>query len=139
MPEHWKMVLLLMYLTDHETIRRTTEEISYGEACEEFERWAKGCPYLVFENYGNATEHICRHPDRDDPSTWVMCGMGQCPMLGGRATTSTTCRANAKDCMTERLHDLIFDMLLDEERGNTEENTFYEHVRLAKELGIEFG
>jgi len=81
MPEHWKAALLLMHLTDPETIRRTTEEIRYGEACEEFERWAKGCPYLVFEDYGNATEHICRHPDRDDPTTWVMCDMGQCPML----------------------------------------------------------
>ena len=36
-----------------------------------------------------------------------------------------------------KLRDLIFDMLVDEERGNTEEDTYYEHVRLAKDLGIE--
>lgn len=36
-----------------------------------------------------------------------------------------------------KLQDLIFDMLVDEERGNTEEDTYYEHVRLAKDLGIE--
>lgn len=36
-----------------------------------------------------------------------------------------------------KLRDLIFDILVDEERGNTEEGTYYEHVRLAKELGIE--
>lgn len=35
-----------------------------------------------------------------------------------------------------KLRDLIFDMLVDEERGSTEESTYYEHVRLAKELGI---
>lgn len=80
MPEHWKTVLLLMHLTDPETIRRTTEEIRYGEACEEFERWAEGCSYLVFEEYGNATEHICRHPDRDDPTEWVMCDISLCPL-----------------------------------------------------------
>ena len=80
MPEHWKVVLLLMHLTDPETIRRTTEEIRYGEACEEFERWAEGCPYLVFEEYGNATEHICLHPDRNDPTEWVMCDINLCPL-----------------------------------------------------------
>lgn len=36
-----------------------------------------------------------------------------------------------------KLRDLIFDMLVDEERGNTEEDTYYEHVKLAKDLGIE--
>lgn len=35
-----------------------------------------------------------------------------------------------------KLRDLIFDMLVDEERGSTEESTYYEHVRLAKDLGI---
>jgi hypothetical protein len=35
-----------------------------------------------------------------------------------------------------KLRDLIFDILVDEERGSTEENTYYEHVRLARELGI---
>jgi hypothetical protein len=36
-----------------------------------------------------------------------------------------------------KLRELIFDMLVDEERGSTEENTYYEHVRLANGLGIE--
>jgi hypothetical protein len=38
---------------------------------------------------------------------------------------------NAKLC------ELILDMLVDEERGHNDDDTYYEHVRLAKELGIE--
>ena len=38
---------------------------------------------------------------------------------------------NAKLC------ELILDMLVDEARGHNDDNTYYEHVRLAKELGIE--
>ena len=37
----------------------------------------------------------------------------------------------------EKLRYLISDILMDEEFGNTEENTYYKHVRLANELGIE--
>ena len=80
MPEQWKM-LLLMHFADPETVLRMAEEHRDAKAREEFEQWAEGCQYLVLEDYGNATEHICRHPDRDDLSTWVMCDMGQCPML----------------------------------------------------------
>lgn len=38
---------------------------------------------------------------------------------------------NAKLC------ELILDMVVDEARGHNDDNTYYEHVRLAKELGIE--
>lgn len=48
-------------------------------------------------------------------------------------------RTRKAEADNAELRYLIFDMLVDEERGNTEENTFYEHVRLAKELGIEAG
>lgn len=37
-----------------------------------------------------------------------------------------------------KLRELIFDMLVDEERGHNDDDTYYEHVRLAKELGVEF-
>lgn len=80
MPEHWKAALLLMLLTDPETIRRMMEEDRHVEALEEFERRAKGCPYLTLENDGYATHHICRHPDRDDPTEWVMCDINLCPL-----------------------------------------------------------
>ena len=36
-----------------------------------------------------------------------------------------------------KLRELILDMLVDEERGHNDDGTYYEHVRLAKELGIE--
>ena len=36
-----------------------------------------------------------------------------------------------------KLRELVYDMLVDEERGHNDDGTFYEHVRLAKELGIE--
>ena len=36
-----------------------------------------------------------------------------------------------------KLRELILDMLVDEERGHNDDDTYYEHVRLAKELGIE--
>ena len=36
-----------------------------------------------------------------------------------------------------KLRELILDMLADEERGHNDDGTYYEHVRLAKELGIE--
>lgn len=48
---------------------------------------------------------------------------------------TTTAYEKLKD-ENAKLRDLIFDMLVDEERGNTEESTYYEHVRLAKDLGI---
>lgn len=35
------------------------------------------------------------------------------------------------------LRELITDILVDEERGHNDDDTYYEHVRLAKELGIE--
>ena len=35
------------------------------------------------------------------------------------------------------LRELVFDMLVDEERGHNDDNTFDEHVRAAKELGVE--
>ena len=38
---------------------------------------------------------------------------------------------NAKLC------ELILYMLVDEERGHNDDDTYYEHVRLAQELGIE--
>ena len=38
---------------------------------------------------------------------------------------------NAKLC------ELILDMLVDEERGHNDDDTYYEHVRLAQKLGIE--
>ena len=38
-----------------------------------------------------------------------------------------------------RLRELVYDMLVDEERGHNDDNTFDEHVRAAKELGIELG
>lgn len=38
---------------------------------------------------------------------------------------------NAKLC------ELILDMVVDEARGHNDDSTYYEHVRLAKELGIE--
>jgi hypothetical protein len=36
-----------------------------------------------------------------------------------------------------KLRNLILDMLVDEERGHNDDDTYYEHVRLAKGLGIE--
>lgn len=45
--------------------------------------------------------------------------------------------ADEMEAENAKLRELIFDMLVDEERGSTEENTYYEHVRLAGELGIE--
>lgn len=36
-----------------------------------------------------------------------------------------------------KLRELIFDMLVDEERGHNDDDTYYEHVRLANGLGIE--
>jgi hypothetical protein len=36
-----------------------------------------------------------------------------------------------------KLRDLIFDILVDEERGHNDDDTYYEHVRLANGLGIE--
>ena len=36
-----------------------------------------------------------------------------------------------------KLRELIFDMLVDEERGHNDDDMYYEHVRLAKELRIE--
>ena len=37
----------------------------------------------------------------------------------------------------EKLRELIIDMLVDEERGHNDDDTYYEHVRLAQKLGIE--
>lgn len=78
MPEQWKLLLLMQY-ADPETVLRMAEEHRNAKAHEEFELWAIDCPHLVLEDYGNATEHICRHPDRDNLSTWVMCDREQCP------------------------------------------------------------
>ena len=36
-----------------------------------------------------------------------------------------------------KLRELIFDMLVDEERGHNDDDTYYEHVRRANGLGIE--
>ncbi len=36
-----------------------------------------------------------------------------------------------------KLRELILDMLVDEERGHNDDDTYYEHVRLAQKLGIE--
>jgi len=36
-----------------------------------------------------------------------------------------------------KLRELVYDMLVDEERGHDDDLTFYEHVERAKELGIE--
>lgn len=56
------------------------------------------------------------------------------PMYGSLCNERDQLKAeNAK------LRELIFDMLVDEERGHNDDGTFYEHVRLAKELGIEVG
>jgi len=41
-------------------------------------------------------------------------------------------RENAK------LRELVYDMLVDEERGHNDELTFDEHVERANELGVEF-
>lgn len=37
-----------------------------------------------------------------------------------------------------KLRELVYDMLVDEERGHNDELTFDEHVKRANELGVEF-
>ena len=37
-----------------------------------------------------------------------------------------------------QLRELVYDMLEDEERGHNDDLTFYEHVKRANELGIEW-
>lgn len=38
----------------------------------------------------------------------------------------------------DKLQKLIYDMLEDEERGHNDNSTFYEHVKRANELGVEW-
>ena len=44
------------------------------------------------------------------------------------------CKLNDENA---ELRELILDMLVDEERGHNDDDTYYEHVRLAQKLGIE--
>lgn len=37
-----------------------------------------------------------------------------------------------------QLRELIYDMLKDEEHGHNDDSTFYEHVKRANELGVEW-
>lgn len=37
-----------------------------------------------------------------------------------------------------KLRELVFDMLVDEERGHNDDGTFYDHVERANELGVRF-
>ena len=37
-----------------------------------------------------------------------------------------------------KLRGLIFDMLVDEERGHNDDGTYYEHAERANELGVRF-
>lgn len=48
---------------------------------------------------------------------------------------STTEKLEAENA---KLRELIFDMLVDEERGHNDDGTFYEHVERANELGVGF-
>lgn len=45
--------------------------------------------------------------------------------------------ASNLEAENDKLRELILDMLVDEARGHNDDDTYYEHVRLAKELGIE--
>ena len=64
-----------------------------------------------------------------------------CPECGGafRECDADCLGDETRNLKTEnaKLRDLILDMLVDEERGHNDDDTYYEHVRLAKELGIE--
>lgn len=37
-----------------------------------------------------------------------------------------------------QLRELVYDMLVDEERGHNDDLTFYEHVKRANELGVKW-
>jgi hypothetical protein len=46
-------------------------------------------------------------------------------------------RVEEVEAENAKLRELIIDMLVDEERGHNDDDTYYEHVRLANGLGIE--
>lgn len=50
------------------------------------------------------------------------------------ASSTTVSRLRREDA---KLRELVYDMLVDEERGHNDDSTFYEHVERANELGIE--
>ena len=64
-----------------------------------------------------------------------------CPECGGafRESDADCLEDETRDLKAKnaKLRELIFDMLVDEERGHNDDGTYYEHVSLAKELGIE--
>ena len=63
-------------------------------------------------------------------------GCADCAVGMGRYADSLCDPIKAEN---EKLRELILGMLVDEERGHNNDDTYYEHVRLAKGLGIEVG
>ena len=54
-----------------------------------------------------------------------------------RARTNLKIMLEQAESENAELKELILYMLVDEERGHNDDDTYFEHVRLAKELGIE--
>ena len=78
----WELVVLAWV---HGGMRERLEaEAARVEAERRFDAWADGCAHLQLENDGRATERICRHPSRDDLSSWVICNMAECPLGNSR-------------------------------------------------------
>jgi len=79
----------------------------------------------AFEALADIRRWACETLDASDAGR--LCGM----------LSEVSRHANGLEDENEKLRELILDMLVDEERGHNDDDTYYEHVRLAKELRIE--
>ena len=79
----------------------------------------------AFEALADIRRWACETLDASDAG--MLCGI----------LSEVSRHVNGLEAENAKLRELIFDMLVDEERGHNDDGTYYEHVRIAKELRIE--